>query len=161
MGWSKRQIIEEAFAELALAGYVFDLSPEVMQRALRRLDTMMATWQAKGVSVGYVVGLTPDNSDLDQDSGLPLVATEAVYMSLAVRMAAGEGKALPPSTLRATAEAVNALHSHIARGAVRQQQMRAGTPMGASPYYGDPFSAEPDTQPLRAAQDGGLALPEA
>lgn len=161
MSWSKRQIIEEAFAELALAGYVFDLSPEVLEKALRRLDTMMATWQAKGVNVGYAIGLTPGSGDLDQDSGVPLVATEAVYMSLAVRLAAGEGKQLPASTLRTTAEAVNALHSHIARGAVRQQQLRAGTPMGASPYYGEPFSAEPDTNPLRAAADGGLALPEA
>ena len=42
--WTKTLLIEEAFGELALAGYVYDLRPEEMQAAGRRLETMMATW---------------------------------------------------------------------------------------------------------------------
>ena len=31
MGWTKRQFIEQAFDEIGLASYAFDLGPEQMQ----------------------------------------------------------------------------------------------------------------------------------
>ena len=83
MSWTKRQLVSEAFAELALAGYVFDIAPEEEQAALRRLDTLMATWSGQGVQVGYAIGLTPQSSNIDDDSGLPLVAVEAVAVTSA------------------------------------------------------------------------------
>ena len=49
MGWTKRQYIEQAFEEVGLAAYVFDLTPEQLQSALRKLDAMMAEWNAKGL----------------------------------------------------------------------------------------------------------------
>ena len=48
MGWTKRQFVAQAFEEIGLASYVFDLTPEQLQSALRRLDTMMAAWNALG-----------------------------------------------------------------------------------------------------------------
>ena len=46
MGYSKRQFVEAAFAEVGLASYVFDLQPQDLEQALRRLDAMMAEWNA-------------------------------------------------------------------------------------------------------------------
>ena len=53
MGYKKRQFISAAFEEIGLASYVFDLQPEQLQSALRRLDAMMADWNAKGIRLGY------------------------------------------------------------------------------------------------------------
>jgi hypothetical protein len=64
MSWTKRQLIEQAFAELALAGYDFDLSPEEMQGALVRLDSMIATWTSRGVRLSYAMPANPSDSDI-------------------------------------------------------------------------------------------------
>ena len=53
MGWTKRQFIEQAFEEIGLAAYVFDLTPEQLQSALRRLDAMMAGWNTNGIRIGW------------------------------------------------------------------------------------------------------------
>lgn len=160
MGWSKRDLVSEAFGELALAGYDFDLSPEEMLFGLRRLDTMMASWLAIQIQVGYAFGTSPSDSDLDQDSGLQLFAVEAVYLSLAARLAAGKGKALPASTKAAIKAAYDALVSRVASDQVQEQQQRANTPRGAGSkgwrLTNQPFVTTPDTGPLQVADDGGL-----
>lgn len=160
MSWTKRQLVSEAFAELALAGYVFDIAPEEEQAALRRLDTLMATWSGQGVQVGYAIGLTPQSSNIDDDSGLPLVAVEAVYMALAVRIAAGKGKVLAPSTKQNAKQAYDTLVSWLASSQVQRQQMRSGTPKGAGSrprlVPNQPFLTNPETGAVQLAGDGGL-----
>lgn len=98
MGWTKQQLIEEAFGELALASHVFDLDADVLEGALRRLDTMMADWSGKGISIGYLLPDSPDASNIGDDAGIPDAAVEAVYMNLAVKLAAGRGKTLSADT---------------------------------------------------------------
>ena len=49
MGYTKRQIIEAACEEIGLANYAFDMQPEQLQAMMRRLDAMMAEWNAKGI----------------------------------------------------------------------------------------------------------------
>jgi hypothetical protein len=105
MGWTKRQLIDEAFSELSLQGYEFDITPEEQQTALRRLDTMLATWDGLGIRVGYLLPSSPDDSDPDSDSGLPDYAVETVYLHLAMRIAAGFGKQLSADTKRSASEA--------------------------------------------------------
>lgn len=97
MGYTKRQLIEDAFDEMGLPTYVFELSPEQMQTALRRLDTMMAEWDLKGLRLGFPLG-APGSSDITVDTGLPLGAVPAVVTNLAVRLAPSHGKMLPPDT---------------------------------------------------------------
>jgi hypothetical protein len=48
VGYTKRQFVTSAFEEIGLADYVFDLQPEQLEGALRRLDSMMAEWNAAG-----------------------------------------------------------------------------------------------------------------
>lgn len=107
--WTKQQLIEAAFAELALAHFVFDLDADVLEAALRKLDAMMAAWSGDGISIGYALPATPDDSNIDDDSGIPDTANEAVYMSLAIKLAAGRGKALTAETRTAAARGYNAL----------------------------------------------------
>lgn len=107
--WTKQQLIDQAFAELARAGYVFDLGADVLEDALRQLDSMMAEWSGAGISIGYVLPATPDDSNIGDDSGIPDSANRPVYMNLAVTLAAGRGKALAPQTLAAAQSGYNAL----------------------------------------------------
>lgn len=161
MGWTKRQIIDEAFSELALQGYEFDITPEEQQTALRRLDTMMATWDGLGIRVGYLLPSSPDESNIDADSGLPDYAVETTYLHLAMRIAAGFGKQLSADTKRSASEGYKAL---MARAAMPRQQQFSGTlPVGAGnrsfPTRG-PFYPPPCDSPFQVDQGGDLDISE-
>lgn len=161
MSWTKRQLVTAAFNELALADYDFDLSPEEEQAALVKLDTMMATWSAQDIDIGYAFGLSPDDTDLDQDSGLPLVAVEAVYLRLAIAIAGSKGKTVANTTKAGAKGAYDALLSYVAHQQLREQQLPSTLPRGAGdkPWRIDqPFMRKPDTSPLQIADDGGLAF---
>lgn len=162
MSWTKRQIIEQAFDELALADYNFDITPDEFQSAARRLDAQMATWNSLGLGLPYAFGGDPDSIDIDAESGLPMVAIEATYLALAVKTAASKGKALSQSTKTAAKAAYDALASSIARAEVQEQQYRAGTPKGAGrkPWrtVTQPFITQPDSSAMQIAPDGGLNL---
>lgn len=162
MSWTKGDIVSEAFAELALAGYVVDIDPDEQAAALRRLDTMMATWQSQGLRVSYAISADPQGSDMADDSGLPLECVEAVYMGLAGRIAAGKGKMLPPSSKAIIKASFDALVSRQASGDTMEQQIRSGVPRGSGskPWRTNnrPYMAIPTKTPLLNNDDGGLSF---
>ena len=125
--YSKREIIFEAFGELGLA-YAFDLTPEEIAAAGRRLDMMIAAWEAKGVKLGYQFAPTPKAIDPDTPSGIPDSAVETVAMNLAVILAPGMGKILQPSTKKAARDGYDVLLWNAARP--KDQQLRE-MPAGA------------------------------
>ena len=102
MGYSKRQFVAAAFEEIGLASYAFDLQPQQFESALRRLDAMMASWNALGIRLGYPLPSSPQFSDLDAQSEVPDSANEAIITNLAVKIAPGYGKQVMPDT-KATA----------------------------------------------------------
>lgn len=154
MAWTKLQICEEAYAELMLAGYTFDLQPEELERAGRRLDLMMATWDAKGIHVGYNSSADPDTLDLAADSGLPLTAVEAVITNLALRLCPGEGKEPHPDTREKAKEGLDSLMAAAAIPSL--QQMRGGMPLGAGNKGRGTFAPTPDLAPLQVSESGDL-----
>lgn len=94
---TKRDVIMQAYEELGLAEYNFDISPDEMATARKRLDRMMAEWETK-VSTGYMIPLNPDDSDENDECGVPDGIINAMAMNLAVRLAPGLGKALTVET---------------------------------------------------------------
>ena len=98
MGYKKRQFISAAFEEIGLASYVFDLQPEQLDSALRRLDAMIADWNAKGIRLGYPLPSSPQDSDLDEETNVPDSAYEAIICSLAIRLAPSYGKQVMAET---------------------------------------------------------------
>lgn len=129
MGWTKGEIVDEAYAQLALQGYVFDVGPEARQGGLRRLDTMMATWNGRGIRLGYALPSSPSDSDIDAASGLPDWSVEAAYMNLAIRIADTHGKTVSPNTLNVAKDGFDAL---LARAAFPAEQQLPNTlPRGA------------------------------
>lgn len=103
MSWTKRQIIERAYEEIGLAAYVFDLQPEQVESARRKLDSMVAGWSSKNIQIGYPLPSEADSSDLDQDTNVPDYAIDALAFNLAIRIAPSHGKQVSPD-IRITAK---------------------------------------------------------
>ena len=157
MGYSKRQFVAAAFEEIGLASYVFDLQPEQLQSALRRLDAMMADWNGKGIRLGYPLPGSPQYSDLDEPSEVPDSANEAIITNLAIRIAPGYGKVVMPQTMVA---ARNAYQTLLSRATMPFEQQLPGTmPAGAGnkPWrvYDNPF-LRPPVNPVDVGPDGPL-----
>lgn len=156
MSFTKRQFIEEAYGELGMASYIFDLDTDVLARALRRLDSMLAEWNGRGIRLGYPIPASPDDSDLDEPALVPDWTNEAVILNLAVRLAPGHGKTVSPQTLFAAKRAMDGV---LARSAMPSEVQLAGLPRGAGAKSHDaPFLPSP-TEPLTAGPDSELEFP--
>ena len=160
MGYTKREIIDLAFEEIGLAAYTFDLQPQQITGALRRLDTMMATWNGKGIRLGYPLPSSPSESDPDQECDVPDDAFEAMAMGLAVRIAPGYGKTVSPDTRNAARTSYNQLMAQSAKP-IEMQLDNYAIPRGAGDKGwrdgGDPFLQNP-SDPLDAGPDSILDL---
>jgi len=159
MGYSKRQFVTAALEEIGLASYVFDMQPEQLQSAMRRLDSMMADWNGKGIRLGYPLPSSPEDSDLDQESEVPDSAFEAIITNLAIKIAPSYGKMVMPETKAAAKNAYNTL---LQRATMPDEQQFPGTlPAGAGnkPWRvtDDPFIPKP-VDPVLAGEDGPIDL---
>ena len=153
MGWTKRQYVEAALEELGLASYVFDLAADQIESAVRRLDAMMAEWNARGIRIGYPLPSSPGSTDIDAAGGTPDSAHEAIVTGLAVRLAPSYGKQVSPQTLAAARAAYNTL---LARAAYPPQMQLPSMPAGAG-NKGTTFTPQPDN-PLAVGPDGEMVL---
>lgn len=147
MSWTKREVVQNAFEEVGLASYAFDLQPEQMQAGLRRLDNMMATWNSRGLRIGYPLTDSPAGSDLDQDTNVTDEAIEAIVSNLALRLAPILGKTVSPDTKATARSAYMALLSRRSTIPERLIDVNA-VPAGAGTKYwrvnGDPFLQRED-----------------
>lgn len=96
---TRAQILADAFEAIGIADYVFDVSPDEKASARRRLDAMMAQWEAEGVTLGY----TPAGGQADDaiEMTSPVWADDAISSNLALRIAPTFGKMPMPETKRA------------------------------------------------------------
>jgi hypothetical protein len=160
MAYTKRDIINQAFAEIGMADYVFDLQPQQLDNALRQLDMMMATWNGKGIRVGYPLPSSPGDSDLDEVTGVTDMALEAMYLNLAIRISSGYGKTVSPDTKLAAKFAYSQLLGKSALP-IEMQIGNQTVPSGAGNkgwrYYNNPYLRQP-TDPLTVGPDSILDL---
>lgn len=131
-------MIQQAFSEIGLSSYAFNMQPEDFESALRSLDSMMATWDSKGLRLGYALPASPKDSSVLHDSGLPDTAHEAVYLNLALRIAPSFGKQVSPDTKQAAKQAYDAMVATFAFPPEQAQRaMLAGA--GNRRRYGGTF----------------------
>ena len=157
MGYSKRQFVLAACEEIGLASYAFDLHPQQLESALRRLDAMLASWNALGIRLGYPLPSSPEFSDIYAESEVPDSANEAIITNLAVKLAPSYGKQVMPETKATARETYNTL---ISRAVLPMEQQLPGTmPAGAGnkPWrvYDNPF-LRPPVDHVLAGQDGQI-----
>lgn len=157
--WTKRQLVDKVFAELALAGYVYDIDPEEQQDAASTLEMMVAGWIPDGISLPFNFAADSSSIDLDADSGVPLVHIRTVYCGAAIAFASSKGKTVRAQTQKAFGDG----YSRLLRAAAMppEQQLRT-MPIGAGAQSwrttDNPFTTSPDTSPLQVGEDGGLNL---
>ena len=158
MSYTKRQFVTAAFEEIGLASYVFDLTDDELSSACRRLDSMMAEWNAKGLRLGYPIPSSPENTNLDSESNVPDAANEAIIVNLGIRLAPSYGKQVMPDTKSAGRQAYTTLMSWVQSNSMPEKQLPGTMPAGAGnkPWrYDDPFLQEP-VDPLEVGSDSEL-----
>lgn len=145
-----------ALEEIGLSPTTFNLSEGQLASGLHRLDAMMATWNSKGVRLGYNLPSSQANSDLNQEANIPDRAIEAVYLNLAVKLSPLFGKVVPPELRADSAFAYN----NIIRSNVEMKSMNLDNlPKGAGnkPYRNsDKFISKSTDTSLQAGKDGDL-----
>lgn len=129
MSWTKRQFVVKGYSEILGTKFVFNLNPEMLQDGLWSLDAMMATWNGKGIRLGYPLPSSPENSDLDTKTNVPDSANEAIYKNLAIRLAPGRGKVVSQDTKITAREGFNVLMARAAQPLIKQ--FPSNTPRGA------------------------------
>jgi len=150
MSWTKRQFVTQAYEEMGYAGYVYDLEPEQLQAAMRRLDAMLATWNGRGVALGYPLPSSPEQADLDEETDVPDWAAEAIYLNLAVRLAPTVGKAVSMETKAAARAAYTQVLQQVAMP--NEVRLPGSMPAGAGNKSwrntGSPFIQQQDDNVL-------------
>jgi len=153
VSYTKRQVVEAAMAEIGLASYSFDLMPEQIEIALRRLDSMIAEWNARGIRLAYSIPGSPADSDIDADSNLPDSAWEAAITNLAIKLAPSYGKMVNLETKTSARHALNTL---MARAGMPNEMQLGPLPAGAGgKVTSDPFLPNP-TESLIVGPDSSL-----
>jgi hypothetical protein len=118
---TKRALIADAYAELGVAEYAFDLQPEDLQIALRRLNSMLSAWAGKGALIEYnLPGL------LDDEAETPAWATDAIVAGLAISLAPTIGKAVSGETRMKLHDGMSVILSKTALPMERQIAGYAG-----------------------------------
>lgn len=128
MTWTKGELVNDAFAEIGYASYVYDLDPAQLIFALRKLDNMMAVWNENGIELGYPHSLDPSQPSLSQETNLPTHAYEAVISKLGILLAPSVGKMVSPDLKKSANDAYTTLT--IRANKPRTMQLPADTPAG-------------------------------
>lgn len=156
MGWTKRQLIAAAFEEIGLADYVYDLTDDQIQSALRRLDTMVGAWGANGIRIGYPLSSNPDDSNIDADTQVPDFAVEAIITNLAVKIAPSYGKQVSQDTRNAADSTYNNMVNQTAYP-IPERQMPQTMPrgQGTKPWrnFNNPYCYRPQEGILAGSDD--------
>jgi hypothetical protein len=155
MSWTKGEIIRDVFTEMGIASYEFDVSPEETVSAIRRLDTMMAEWEMRGLRLSYPQPSSSNGSCSDDDSNIPDYALDAIITNLAIRLAPSYGKGISPDTKITARRALSMLYSVSAKP---QQQQMLSMPKGAGYKDSeDRWTSEP-RDPITMGEDSELDL---
>ena len=157
MAYTKRQFVEAALTEIGLASYVFDIQPEQLEYARRRLDAMMADWNGKGLRLSYPIPASPEQGSLAEETNVPDSANEAVILNLAVRLAPSYGKQIMPDTRLLAKTAYDTVLQRAT--APIELQFPDTLPSGAGSKYwrdaDDPFMPTP-VDPVETGPEGIL-----
>lgn len=157
MGYSKRQFIEAALAEIGLASYAFDLQPEQLEAARQRLDAMMADWNGKGIRLGYPIPVSPQDGSIDEQTNVPDSAYEAIICNLGVRLAPSYGKQVMNETKATAKQGYDTLMQRATFPLEQQFPNTMPSGAGNKPWrvYDNPF-LRPPVDPVEAGPDGPL-----
>jgi len=112
---TKRDIVSMAYEECALSGYEFDVTPDELFTGLRKLDALMAQWKAESIDLSYNAPVVFGQGDLEDLSGIPDAAINAVAIALARRICPQMGKSMSAESRGALNSAMITVRALTAR----------------------------------------------
>lgn len=154
--FTKRQLVLLAFEELGLASYVFDMEPEQLQSAVVRMDLLVGSWEADGVTIGYPASSSPATADLNTEVTISDVAAQAIYKNLALSLAPTLGKKVSPETKVSARTAYRNLLKNNSTPINRQLPETLPRGAGNRTNTRQPFFPKPNTDPLQVDSGGNL-----
>jgi len=160
MPYSKRQFVQAALEEIGLVGSVFDITPEEIESGVRSLDALMGQWNARGIALSYPIPNSPEDTEIDQKTGVPDYANQAVITSLAVRLAPSFKVTLSRETKVAAKQGYDTVLLLAGVTSPIEKQFPDTMPVGAGHKVrrygnGNPFFETP-TDPVDASSAGEL-----
>jgi len=157
VGYTRRDFIDGAMEEIGLAAYNYDATAEELNSAMRRLDSMMAEWNARGIRVGYPIPSSPGTGELTDETEAPDSAWEAIVTGLALRIAPSFGKTVMADTRVNFVRAYQApLNIHAQPSEVQPRKMPLGG--GNKNYWSNQvFTTGPQDQ-IVTGDDGVLEI---
>lgn len=129
MSYTKRQFIQDAFANNGVTVYDMDIDGGEYQIALNKLDNMMSEWDADGIRVSYPLPRSPSESSLDTLTAVPQKANNAIVVNLANRIASIIRKPVTRDMKVEAKDAKRALIKSLVN--IKEQQYLDTTPKGA------------------------------
>lgn len=146
MTWTKRQFIVAALEQIGIPENLFSIQPNMLEVALRRLDSMMADWNARGIRLGYPLS-SIENSSVSQETGVPDSANEAIIDNLALRIAPAYGKQVSREVKVAAKNGINTL------------LMRSGTLQPDEMQFPDTLPYGQGNKPFRYGKQNYFPIP--
>lgn len=95
----KKAFVEQAFNELGLTSYVFQLQAEDIQQGLNLLESRIAQFDAQGIFLNWPFADDAFAVDGTEEVNLPPYALAGVVAQLAIDLAPLYGKTVNPATL--------------------------------------------------------------
>jgi hypothetical protein len=101
-------IVRDALLHLRVQDAAEAVDAQAMQDAIRALNTMMARWEADGVSLGWTDVSAPTDT-----LPAPPEAEEAISYNLALRLRARYGVAVEPDVIQMATDGLAALRADV------------------------------------------------
>lgn len=129
MPYTKTQIIEAAYTEAGVANYEFDISPEMVNAAVVRLNMLAANLAGTGIEIQFP-SESSDTPAVDTTTYIPNSAELYLVLEMACQIAPSIGKTISAKTEQNRTAAYNNLLMN--RGMPIPEQCLPGTmPIGA------------------------------
>jgi len=130
----KGDIVNDAYNEARISGLTSNPTPDEVEKALLRLESMAAQWEKKNIFVGYNF---EDEPDINTPHNIPIEYWSTFYTNLAIKLLASFGKD-PKQTLIMEAQS-NFSFISSATAQVRELQYPSRMPIGhgTSARYGN------------------------
>lgn len=115
----KVDLINDAYSMLRISGMTVDPTPEDLEIALLRLETMMDEWQSRNIDIGYFF---EDEPDPNTECGVLRAFWHAIASNLALRLTPDFNKQLHPILLAQARQAYSNMSGRVARARINQIQ---------------------------------------
>lgn len=97
MSYTKRQIVAAAYTEAGVANYEFDISPEMVENGVVRLNMLAGSLAGTGIDIQFPSENT-NTPQVDMTAYVPSASELYLVLEMAIQLAPSIGKTISPET---------------------------------------------------------------